>query len=323
MTDMEAGPYSLVDDLKAVVTPVEQEDTMAEAGRKILVVDFIKILQNESGSRLGDDIENVHDMRVATRRTRSALRLLEGYYKSSVIHPFMENLKLLGKYLGAVRDLDVLILDLQRCQAELNDEGKAAIQPTVDQLDKKRRKARKKLINLLDSDQYNDFVHDYTDFLTHSGAGAKQIDPDVIEPYQVRHVIPGLLHEHLAAVRAYDNVIESASPSTLHALRIEFKRLRYATSFFHEVLGNTGDDFIGEIKTIQDHLGRTQDITVAQEYLNTMIEDGAIEAEVLQTYLAELQAETEKLETAFPAVWQRFNTRSVQSKLSNALLALR
>lgn len=319
MTEETVEP-SLIDELQAIPVVIEPEDTMAEAGRKLLLVDFIKALKHEAGSRLGEDIEAVHDMRVATRRMRSAFRLLENFYKPGTIRPLVENLKGLARKLGAVRDLDVLLEDLQKAVASDQQE---ILQPVLDHLDKKRRKARKKLIALLDSKDFQDFVANYTHFLTTSGLGAKAIDDQTVVPYQVRHVLPGLLYDHLAAVRAYDTVIETADAATLHALRIEFKRLRYAVSFFTDVLGNSGDDFISEIKTIQDHLGRMNDIQVAQEQLTTLLEDEELDASLLDTYLSQLKAEHEQLTGAFPAVWQRFNTRTVQSKLSNALLALR
>lgn len=310
-------------DLKQAVTPVSPEDTMAEAGRKILLHDFVRMLENESGSRTGEDIEHVHDMRVATRKMRSAFRVLEEYYKSKPIRPFMEHLKRLAKQLGMVRDLDVMIVDLEKAQTALDEYGTAAIQVLIDRLDKKRRKARKKLVGFLDDDSYQGFVTAFAAFLMQPGTAVKPTDNGVVVPSQVRHILPPMLHEHLAAVRAYHDVVETADAPTLHALRIEFKRLRYTTSFFEEVLGTSGNDFIMEIKAIQDHLGRINDIVTAQQHLSTLIEDDGIENDALNGYLMGLQDEREALEAGFATVWQRFNARAVQSKLSNALLALR
>jgi len=46
---------------------------MSEAGRKVLRTHFARMLANEAGTRLGEDIEELHDMRVATRRLRAVL----------------------------------------------------------------------------------------------------------------------------------------------------------------------------------------------------------------------------------------------------------
>lgn len=312
-----------LENLKAAITPVQSDDTMSEAGRKILLHDFVKMLKNEAGSRTGEDIEYVHDMRVSTRRMRSAFRLLGDYYKTKPIRPLVEHLKKLADHLGAVRDLDVMILDLEKIADTFDEAGKAQLQVVIERFDKKRRKARKKLVEFLDGASYRGFVSAFSQFLLQPGMGARPQSDDTIEPREVRHVLPIMLHEHLGAVKAYDSALSNADAETLHALRIEFKRLRYTASFFSEVLGSSGEDFVTEIKTIQDHLGRINDIVVTQAHLTTLIDEDGIESDALTHYLTTLQTEREQLETAFPSVWQRFNTRSVQSKLANALLTLR
>jgi hypothetical protein len=46
-------------------------------------------------------------------------------------------------------------------------------------------------------------------------------------------------------------------------------------------------------------------------------------SEAVQSYSARLDSEGRDLMAKFPAVWARFNSRKVQSKLSSGLLALR
>jgi len=349
------------------VTPLNPEDPIAEAGRQILLREFIRMRSQEDGVREDKDIEFVHDMRVATRRQRSAFRLLDDYYKTKPVRPFIQSLKSLAGALGAVRDLDVMMQDLRRAQRIYRDQDTGVFDVILSKLDKKRSKAMKKLLALMDSKAHRQFLKLYAEFLTQPGVGAKSIDADDVTPTQVRHILPGLLHEHLATVRAYDGVIhediDTTDDATLHALRIEFKRLRYATDFFSDVLGSSGKTFIREIKTIQDHLGRMNDIHVAQlqleNYLDLVPDDSdsgdeddaedvdngeetetadtsdntqeAASAETasetakdhpLQAYLRELEIEHAELKNRFPEVWQHFNSRGVQEKLSDALLGM-
>ncbi len=341
------------------VMPLNPEATLAEAGRQILLREFIRMRAQEDGVREDKDIEFVHDMRVATRRQRSAFRLLEAYYKTKPVRPFIQSLKALAGALGAVRDLDVMMLDLRKAQRIYQDQDTSVFDVILSKLDKKRSKAMKKLLALMDSKAHRQFVESYAEFLTQAGVGAKSIDADDIAPSQVRHILPGLLHEHLATVRAYDGVIhediDTTDDATLHALRIEFKRLRYATDFFSDVLGDSGRTFIREIKVIQDHLGRMNDIHVAQLQLENYLDlvpddsdnddgndtqeaeaadtsDSAQEAETavtspakdhpLQSYLRELEIEHADLKRRFPDVWRHFNSRGVQEKLSDALLGM-
>ncbi len=307
--------------LQQHVVPVDPHDTLAEAGRKVLLADFIKMLSHEAGSRAGADIEDVHDMRVATRRMRSAFRLLKVYYKPSVVESFRRRLGKIAQALGDIRDLDVMIDDLKRHQMTLDPDQQAALQDAIDALDQRRAKARRAFVKLVAGRQYAKFIDVFGAFLTTPEMGAKANKSSGVVAYQVRHVVPVILHSHLAAVRAYDTALDGADFATLHGLRIEFKRLRYAVSFFTDVLGASVNDFIGELKTIQDHLGRLNDMNTALAILGDI--PNAVQNGVVRDYRDWLEAERVRLQTGFGEVWARFNSRSVQRMLSDALLVLR
>jgi CHAD domain-containing protein len=317
---------TLIESLQAQIQPIDPLDTMAEAGRKALLNDMVKMLAHEAGSRSGDDPEDVHDMRVSLRRMRSTLRLLASYYKPKAIDPYLGEMRKLARTLGGVRDLDVMIGDLNAYRETLGEDG-AALQPVLDELNEQRAAARKDLIHLLDKGGYRRFVEDFSAFLTKPGKGAKSIDADDVRPFQVRHLLPQLIYEHLGAVRAYDSLIEDADDTTLHDLRIEFKRLRYVVSVFSDVLGGSSKEFISELKAIQDHLGNIVDIRVANEALSDIQKslDPQDEAEAiaaLQGYLDHEEAERKTLREGFAEVWRHFNTKTVQRQLATAVAAL-
>ncbi len=322
---MNGNHDTLIAYLKDFAQPIQPQDAMAEAGRKALLSDFIRMLETEAGSRAGEDIEAVHDMRVATRRMRSTLRLLAAYYKPKAVQPHLDGLRAVAQALGAVRDLDVMIDAINLFGATL--ENQTDLQPILDSLNAERNKARKALLRTLDKRDYRRFIEDFSTFLTKAGKGAVPVDPDEIRPYQVRHLLPELIYEHLGAVRAYDDALADADNLTLHALRIEFKRLRYAVSIFADVLGKTSADFITEIKAAQDHLGKLNDLHVAQERLSEIAGklDGDAQAETLaaiQQYVAHLEAEEAELHAGVDEMWRRFSSRSVQRQLSNAVAGL-
>ena len=324
---MSTNHEELLESLQTQVSPILPQDTMAEAGRKALLNDFVKMLTHEAGSRVGEDPEEVHDMRVSIRRMRSILGLLADYYKSKAVKPYLSEMRRVARALGEVRDLDVMIADMQAYAETLDDEMREQLQPVRDLLDRQRAQARKSLIRLLDKGPYRRFVEDFSAFVTKPGKSAHAVELDEIHPFQVRHLLPGLIYEHLAAVRAYDGAISDADPLTLHALRIEFKRLRYVVSVFTDVLGTSANDFIAELKTIQDHLGRIADMRAAKDRLHDTTDDlnkeeqaGALEA--LRQYIDHLDEEQDRLIETFGEVWRHFNTRTVQRQLSNAIASL-
>ena len=86
---------------------VQSQDTMRTALGKVLRFYFERMLQHEPGTRLGKDPEELHDMRVASRRLRSALRLFGSYLTGPYATSCAEGLRRLARVLGDVRDMDV------------------------------------------------------------------------------------------------------------------------------------------------------------------------------------------------------------------------
>lgn len=314
-----------IESLEQEVAPVLPEDPIAEAGRKVLLKNFVKMLNREAGSRTGENIEDVHQMRVAIRRMRSALGVFAPYFKDKSVAPYAKGLKKTGRALGPVRDLDVMIDDLGKYATNLNEEEAQAVQGIIDILDKRRVLAREDLNAWLDSKSYRRFVRAFAEFLTKPGKGVVNDRSDgAVVPYQVRHVLPPLLHETLAGVRAYDTVIDDAEVETLHSLRIEFKRLRYTVDFFTDVLGASADAYIDEIKQMQDYLGRLNDVVVAHERLDILSGLNEAQVAVRDAYLQQLDTEAQHRQENFrEEAWEPFNKRTVQQKMASALLVLR
>ena len=328
---MDTSHQGLIEQLQASRQPISAQDTMAEAGRKALVADFIKMLQNEEGCRQGEDSNAVHDMRVGTRRMRSTLRLLSTYYKTKAIQPHLDSMKSVADALGGVRDLDVMMDEIKKfgeaAGENASDGENAGMQPILEQLEKQRGKAQKALTKALDKREYREFVKDFTAFLNKPGKGAMPVDADELQPFQVRHLLPELIYEHLGAVRAYDDIIETADEPTLHQLRIEFKRLRYAVAIFSEVLGSGIGEFIEELKVMQDHLGKLNDLHVAQEQMNEIARKLDPEQEnalalALAEYIEHLGEEYATVRAGVSEKWQHFNTKKVQRQLANAVAGL-
>jgi CHAD domain-containing protein len=137
----------------------------------------------------------------------------------------------------------------------------------------------------------------------------------------------------MAAVRAYGPLLTDAPVERLHALRIEFKKLRYTVEYFREVLGKQYQEIIGELKIIQDHLGDLNDAQVATVILGEFIaqweplqnglpiqERRNIEAIV--NYLASRHAERHRLMAGFEKVWRHFNRSGFRKSLAAAVSAL-
>jgi CHAD domain-containing protein len=242
---------------------VHADEPMAEAGRKILRLHFLRMLANEDGTRKGKDIEALHDMRVATRRQRAIFRMVRPYFKRKVVRPFQAELRTLAGHLGAVRDLDVLIEAAEGYQSDSAVDLSQALEPLFDEWRKRRSTARDELAAYLNGDSYQAFTKRYKAFLSSPGTGVKHpAAGDSVPPHLVRHVLPGEIWGHYGRVRAYETVVPLASVETIHALRIEAKRLRYLLEFFSEVLRPSVAEAIEAIVALQDHAGELHDTDV-------------------------------------------------------------
>ncbi len=72
------------------------EDDLMRAARKVLARQAYKMTANLEGTRLDLDPEFLHDLRVATRRSRFALRLLREWFGSARCEPLRDELRWIG-----------------------------------------------------------------------------------------------------------------------------------------------------------------------------------------------------------------------------------
>jgi CHAD domain-containing protein len=81
-------------------------------------------------------------------------------------------------------------------------------------------------------------------------------------PTRVANVLPSELWAHYGELCAFEKVLPWASDETLHAMRIQGKRMRYLLEFFREVLDRCVEKPIEAIVALQDRLGELQDAVV-------------------------------------------------------------
>jgi CHAD domain-containing protein len=305
------------------------DDPMSEAGRKVLRFHFERMLEHEPGTRRGEDIEELHDMRVATRRMRAAFRVFSPYFDPDALQPFLKGLQRTGRALGGVRDLDVFMEKAQRYLDELPEEERASLDPLLADWREQREAKRAQMLEHLDSKRYQQFVRDFGEFLLTEGAGALPVPADEPLPHHVCHLVPALIYNRYQVVRGYETVIEGAPIATLHALRIDCKRLRYSLEFFREVLGPEAEDVIREVVTVQDHLGNLHDADVACGLLVGFLDGWAraeqrerINVSGVTRYLVAEQNELRELIESFPEAWQHFDRAEVRRKLALAVSVL-
>jgi CHAD domain-containing protein/transposase-like protein len=312
---------------------IKPDDDMSEAGRKIFTFQFAHLLDHESGTLLGEDIEELHDMRVASRRLRAAFDVFGPFFRSKDVRRHLKGLRETGRALGRVRDLDVFMEKAQRYLEKLSIQERTGLDPLLQAWSQRRSKARDKMVAYLGSSGYRQFKQEFNQFIAVRPFEGVPAAREKSRPKLVRYVTPVLIYQNLSEVRSYDVILKNPAIEQLHALRIAFKKLRYVVEFFSEVMGPQAKEVVGELKTLQDHLGDLNDADVACQILREFIETWELRQtglplqdrqnpEPVVAYLASKHAELHKLMISFPEAWARFNRPELMTKLALAISIL-
>jgi len=251
-------------------TVVTSDTTIGALADAVVRRQLGALLDHEAGTRLGEDTEELHDMRVATRRLRAALGIF-AYVLPPQFGELTPELAWLTEILGSVRDLDVQLARLDDAPEwhgawSSSPVGTAPIDELRAVVAAERERARVTLLQALDSSRYDRLTTGLT-ALAQQGGGQRSSAGHL--PATV--VVPGLLTQpHRAAVKAARRARRSGDPSDFHRLRIRCKRLRYTLEFVQEVYGDPAVQFIRRLARLQDLLGGLQDCEVAMERLHAL-----------------------------------------------------
>jgi CHAD domain-containing protein len=295
------------------------DDTMTEAAVKTLKFHLAKMLEHEEGTRLGEDPEELHDMRVSTRRMRMALRVFADYLDPEVMRPVLKGLRRTGRTLGNVRDLDVFNEKTQVYLDGLPEEHSGDLEGLLQAWKAERDKQREVLVAYLDGKRYRRFVERTQELLDGPVEALAPQNVVTPRPQRVAQVLPGVLYKDMAVVWAFEGQLgglETPLPR-FHALRKSCKGLRYTLEFFEGVLGSGARPLIKRVKGLQDHLGDLQDAVVTSGVLRDYITWGTwrhqdhdlpgplevIVAPDAARYLVGRQEEMERLVLTFPEAW--------------------
>jgi len=231
------------------------------------VGDRIDALQKSKG----DEVDNVHQLRVGTRRAGAAIRIFASVLDDNRARKARRRLKRLRKAAGSVRDCDVHRIRFHEMAAEGPKRLTPALRFLERTLNEERDAAMPGLLGTLEKIDSSRLQKDASKL-------RKSIDERLGGSLQsaCRGTVPGLLQEiHEAAERDLDNV------DNLHQLRIELKRLRYALEVFAPCFDDEEEQtLLSTLKELQDRLGEINDTQNIIARLRQSL-DGLIAGEII------------------------------------------
>jgi CHAD domain-containing protein/adenylate cyclase class IV len=217
---------------------------------------FRELERYDPGVRHGDEPEDLHRFRVATRRTRAIVRATQPLL-GDVLEPVSNELAWLAGVLGPVRDLDVLI-DHLRGNVEQLDADRPAGEELVAILEEQRARVRDELGEAMGSQRYLDLL---TQFEREVAAVADHGDDDVLP----------LADKAFKRLRSDARALGSdPEDESVHELRKAGKRARYAAEIALPEGGRPLERYVDAVKELQDVVGEHQDAVVAEERLRAI-----------------------------------------------------
>ena len=324
-TELESVPEETPRVLVPKSPGVLADDHIAEAARKVLRFHLARMVAREAGTREGTDAEELHGMRVATRRQRAAWRVFGDAFEPRRTARHRKRLRRVATDLGAVRDLDVLIEAIEAYRTRLPRSEGVGLEPLVRSWRTRRDAARSLLVRELDSSGYQRWLDGYLVFVQAEGQGVRAVGPT--EPHRVRDTMPARIWASYERVRAYEPVMRWADVATLHELRIAAKGLRYTLEFVREALGRDAGPVIAKCVALQDHLGWLHDADVAAGLARAFLVEHAgdltePESAAIGRYLVDRERELARLRRSVGQPWRGVSSLTYRRALGRLIAAL-
>lgn len=238
-----------------------QLDPQLPAGRAMAVIltSLLNSMEaNLPGAIRDIDTEFLHDLRVAVRWTRSALKLCGDALPGGIAAQYAPEFRWLGDLTTPTRDLDVFLLGYPAMAAGLIGADSDDLIPFREHLLRSREVGYRRLVTGLRSARFRRLLAGWRAALTD---GKPSRRPTVARLADIK-----IAAAHRKALRVGGGITPSSPPQSLHDLRKRCKELRYLVEMF----GSLHDpaerwQAVRELKSLQDCLGEFQDAEVQRD----------------------------------------------------------
>ena len=277
---------------------VDRHSSLAEVAYAVLRRDFLRLVEQEPVARLGEDIEGIHEMRVASRRLRAALEAFGDILPPELVKQRRDIRWLRGR-LGEARDLEV---QRERFVLAAPLIGRKAARQIEAIFEARHDSAREAVLAALDSKRYVAMTEAMSELLpagTASSAG---------ETPALKAALP-LIERQRRRARRLGSTITARSPDAdYHALRRRVRDLRYVLEFFSPFGGERAEAYIRQTTRLQTLLGDHQDAVIGAKFYGDLARDESLGkggARAAGELAANATAEAEGYRWKFPKRYAR------------------
>ena len=292
-------------------------DPMIVFAYECLRREFEALLARQPASNAPPPAEDVHQMRIATRRLRIALRLFRRMLPNEA-KQFRKDFGSFARALGDVRDLDVYSENFRAYAQAIPPDNIGELGGYELHLRRERTEARNNLSTLFADESHAALLRSFAALL--EGAPS----PAAVRRWRSFKVSDGVdryLKKSLKRVLKLGKKIgEEARAEVLHELRIRTKRLRYELEFFVAVYPSLGKA-AKATKALQELLGVHQDACTATKrlkaYARGLRKRGASAMPpALGALVAGQERQALEARQKFSAEWRAFERTVARGKLA-------
>jgi inorganic triphosphatase YgiF len=283
---------------KTSASDLDGQSSIAVAFQQVVDAGVGALTANQPAAAEGDP-EGIHQMRIATRRLRTALALFEPFLEHNVTERFESELRRLGQLLGEARDWDVFCL--QTLPKALEQPMRAILLPAAEA---ELKASHTKLKETLAGPDLTGVALGMTGWARDENLLADQ----AARRLRLADVAPELLDRLARKVAKRGRHIRRRSEADLHRVRKSLKKLRYA-----------GDDLAGlyhpkavkafrkQCKDLQERLGTLNDAVVAVTLAKSLVQSGQSDRiPAVWALSGWSQKRLRKVKRRLPAAWAEF-----------------
>jgi CHAD domain-containing protein len=289
------------------VPDLGREASVGDVVRAALASSVVRLMRHDAGVRIGEDPEDVHQARVASRRMRSDLRTLQGFVDPEWSASLRVDLGRLGGELGAVRDAEVLIQRLRSRLGRLPTEDVRVAERLIGGLERTRAEARSRLLASMRGLAYMDLLDRLVDAAR---------SPALVEELAERpatEVLGAVMERPWQHLRNTVEGLSASSPDEeYHAARIRAKRVRYASEAVAPVFGKPARGFAAAAAALQDALGEHQDAVIAEAWLRQAGIGNAHQSFVAGELAAFERSAADEARGAWPDAWKSLSRKRLK-----------
>jgi CHAD domain-containing protein len=232
------------------------------------IVELQKSIQNVGRRK---NTEDVHDMRVASRRVREALEVFSQYLPSKKYRYWQKSIQNLTRTFGNARDLDVQVTFITSYYQNLsNPLLRPGARRLVLRLNQKRKKMQQELKSTLKELEKTGILQDITTTLE---PFIDQTATEIVKSDSLFQMAFNFINKRLEEFLFYEIYIPYPEHiKELHLMRIAAKRLRYTMEIFTIFYSDKMDRAMEVIRSAQTCLGEIRDCDVWLIYLTKFMQ---------------------------------------------------